>query len=61
MRPLHYEAIAPGGLGDYGMIFIPGGRPRTRGDTGRIVAALEQKLATHPGENGLADGEDWLN
>jgi uncharacterized protein DUF5615 len=60
MRPLHYEAIAPGGLGDYGMIFIPGGRPRTRGDTGRIVSALEQKLAARPGESDLADGEDWL-
>jgi hypothetical protein len=60
MRPLHYEAIAPGGVGDYGMIFIPGGRPRTRGSAGKIVAALEQKLASHPGENDLADAEDWL-
>ena len=42
------------------MIFIPGGRPRTRADTGRIVAALEQKLAAYPGDDDLADGEDWL-
>jgi hypothetical protein len=60
MRPLHYQAIIPGGPGDYGMIFIPGGRPRTRADTGRIVAALEQKLTAHPTENDLANGEDWL-
>jgi hypothetical protein len=60
MRPLHYEAISPGGPGDCGMIFIPGGYPRTRADTGRIVAALERKLATHPAERDLADGEDWL-
>jgi hypothetical protein len=60
MRPLHYEAIAPGGLGDYGIIFIPGGRPCTRGNTGKIVTALEQKLTTHPGEDDLADGENWL-
>lgn len=60
MRPLHYEAITPGGAGDRGMIFIPGGRPRTRADTGRIVAALEQRLARYPGDDGLADGEDWL-
>ncbi len=60
MRPLHYEAIAPGGPGDYGMIFIPGGRSRKRADTGRIVDALEQKLATYPAEDGLANGEDWL-
>jgi hypothetical protein len=60
MRPLHYEAIAPGGLGDYGMVFIPGGHPRTRAHTGKIVAALEQKLEKHPGENDLANAEAWL-
>lgn len=60
MRPLHYEAITPGGGGDAGMIFIPGGRPRTRADTGRIVAALEEKLSRYPGDEDLANGEDWL-
>lgn len=60
MRPLHYEAIAPGGPGDYGMVFIPGGRSRTRADTGRIVAALEHKLTAYPGDEDLANGEDWL-
>lgn len=60
MRPLHYEAIVPGGPGDHGMIFIPGGCPRRRADTGRIVAALERTLAAHPAERDLADGEDWL-
>lgn len=63
MRPPHYEAIAPGGPGDQGMqgmIVIPGGRPHTRADTGRIVAALEQKLAARPGDDDLASGEDWL-
>jgi hypothetical protein len=60
MRPLHYEAIAPGGPSDYGMVFIPGGRPRTRAHTGQIVAALEQKLIDRPAEDALAGGEDWL-
>jgi len=60
LRPLHYEALAPGGPGDYGMVFIPGGYRRTRADTGRIVAALEERLAAHPGEDALACGEDWL-
>jgi hypothetical protein len=60
MRPLHYEAIVPGGAGDYGMVFMPGSYRRTRADTGRIVAALEQKLAAHPGESDLVNGEDWL-
>ena len=60
MRPLHYEAIAPGGPGDYGMLFIPGGYRRTRADTGRIVTALQKKLDAYPGEDDLANGEDWL-
>lgn len=60
MRPLHYEAVTPGGPGDYGMVFIPGGYRRTKADTGRIVAALETRLAAHPGEDGLANGEEWL-
>lgn len=60
MRPLHYEAIVPGGAGDYGMVFMPISYRRTRSDTGRIVAALEQKLAAHPGESDIANGEDWL-
>lgn len=60
MRPLHYEAIAPGGPGDCGMIFIPGGRPRTRANTGQFVTALEQKLIAYPGESELANAEDWL-
>ncbi len=59
-RPLHYEAISPGARGDYGMIFIPTGRPRTRAHTGQIVAALERKLTAYPGESDLANGEDWL-
>jgi len=59
MRPLHYEAISPGGPSDYGMILIPAGRPRTRAHTGQIVA-LERKLTVYPGESELANGEDWL-
>ncbi len=60
MRPLHFAAITPGGRGDLGMIFIPGSRRRTRADTGRIVASLEKKLVAHPGDDGLANSEDWL-
>jgi Domain of unknown function (DUF5615) len=60
MRPLHYEAIAPGGTGDYGMVFMPSSYRRTKADTGRIVTALEHKLAAYPGESDLANAEDWL-
>ena len=59
-RPLHHEAITPGGAGHFGMIFMPGGYRRTRADAGRIIAALEAILAQHPGENDLANGEAWL-
>jgi hypothetical protein len=59
-RPLHHEAITPGGSGHYGMIFIPGSYRRTRADTGRIITALEALLARYPGEKDLANGEAWL-
>ena len=58
-RPLHHEAITPGGPGHYGMIFIPGTYRRTRNDTGKIITALEQLLTQYPGENDLASGEAW--
>jgi hypothetical protein len=59
-RPLHHEAIVPGGEGHFGMIFLPGTYRRTKADIGRIIAALEQILAQHPGEQDLANGEAWL-
>ena len=59
-RPLHHEAITPGGPGHYGMIFLPGSYRRTRADTGRIIAALEAILTEYPDEADLADGEAWL-
>lgn len=59
-RPLHHEAITPGGPGHFGMVFVPGGYRRTAADVGRIVKALEAKLAQYPGERDLADGEAWL-
>jgi predicted nuclease of predicted toxin-antitoxin system len=59
-RPLHHEAITPGGPGHYGMIFIPGNYRRTRNDTGKITTALEAILAKYPGESDLANGEAWL-
>jgi len=42
------------------MIFIPGAYRRTKANIGRIVAALELKLAEYPGERDLANGETWL-
>lgn len=59
-RPLHVEAVMPGGTGHYGMIFMPGNYRRTKSDIGRIVAALEVKLAQYQDEEDLADAEDWL-
>ena len=59
-RPLHHEAITPGGAGHFGMIFMPGSYRRTRTDTGKIIAALEEILTRYPGEKDLANGEAWL-
>jgi Domain of unknown function (DUF5615) len=59
-RPLHHEAVTPGGVGHFGMIFMPSGYRRTRADTGRIIAALEAILVQYPGEEDLANGEAWL-
>jgi predicted nuclease of predicted toxin-antitoxin system len=59
-RPLHHEAITPGGPGHYGMIFIPGAYRRTKSDIGKIITALEQLLTQYPEEDDLANGEAWL-
>lgn len=59
-RPLHHEAIAPGGPGDFGVVLLPGGYRRTRGDVGRIVEALRAVLIAHPGDDDLAGRELWL-
>jgi predicted nuclease of predicted toxin-antitoxin system len=59
-RPLHADAITPGGPGHFGMIFMPGTYRRTRQDTGRIIVALEAKLTEYPGDEDLANGECWL-
>jgi hypothetical protein len=59
-RPLHSEAITPGGQGHFGMVFVPGNYRRTKADTGRIITALEQKLTQYPKETDLANGEAWL-
>jgi predicted nuclease of predicted toxin-antitoxin system len=59
-RPLHADAITPGGPGHFGMIFMPSTYRRTKEDTRRIIAALEAKLAEYPGDEDLANGECWL-
>ena len=59
-RPLHVEAVTPGGAGHYGLIFMPGSYRRTKTDTGRIPAALEAKLAQFPNDTDLLNAEDWL-
>jgi hypothetical protein len=60
LRPLHVEAVVPGGEGHYGMVFMSGNYRRTKSDIGRIVAALETKLTQYPGDRDLANAEEWL-
>jgi predicted nuclease of predicted toxin-antitoxin system len=59
-RLLHAEAVTPGGPGHFGMIFMSGNYKRTMNDIGRIVAALGAKLAQYPGDEDLANAEEWL-
>ena len=59
-RPLHADAVTPGGSGHFGMIFMSGNYRRTKNDIGRIVAELEVKLVQYPGDEDLANAEDWL-
>ena len=59
-RPLHADAITPGGPGHVGMVFMPGSYRRTKADTGRIISALGAKLTEYPGDEDLANGECWL-
>lgn len=59
-RPLHVDAVTPGGPGHFGMIFMAGNYRRTKNDIGRIVAAVEEKLVQYPSDEDLVDAEDWL-
>jgi hypothetical protein len=59
-RPLHHDAITPGGTGHFGMVFVPSSYRRTNADTGKIIAALEAIVVRYPGDQDLADGEIWL-
>jgi hypothetical protein len=59
-RPLHAELIAPGSAGHPGMVFVPTSYRLVKADIGRIVRALEAKLAAYPGDRDLANGESWL-
>jgi predicted nuclease of predicted toxin-antitoxin system len=59
-RPLHVEAVMPGGPGHYGMIFMAGNYRRTKSDIGRIIAAIEGKIKQYPGDEALVNAEEWL-
>jgi uncharacterized protein YbjT (DUF2867 family) len=47
-RPLHSDAITPGGQGHFGMVFMPGSYRRTKAATGRIISALEASSPSTP-------------
>ncbi|MDQ3809707.1 MAG: DUF5615 family PIN-like protein [Chloroflexota bacterium] len=59
-RPLHAELITPGNAGHAGFVFMPTTYRLTKADIGRIITALEAKLAEYPSEQDLANGETWL-
>ena len=41
-------------------MFVPANLRLTKADAGRIIAALEAKLAEYPGELDLANAETWI-
>ena len=57
MRARGYDVQAV--AGHFGMIFMSGNYRRTRSDIGRIIAALEAKIGQYPGDDGLANAEEW--
>lgn len=59
-RPLHAELVTARGEGHSGMAFVPASFRLTRAATGRIVDALEVRLAEYPGYGDLANGETWI-
>lgn len=60
-RPRTATAALPGGPGHFGVIFIPGHYRLAKTSTGRILTALEQLLADHPGDQSLRNMETWLS
>ena len=48
------------GQGHFGMIFMSGNYRRTKSDIVRIIADLEAKLTQYPGDEDLANAEEWL-
>jgi len=59
-RPLLAQALAPGGAGHHGVVFIPSDYRRTRSDIGRIVLALGVLLQRFPEDAGMFGAEAWL-
>jgi predicted nuclease of predicted toxin-antitoxin system len=59
-RPFHVELVTPGGAGHLGFVFVPTTYRLTRTEVGRMVTALEAKLADYPVERDLANGETWI-
>ena len=60
VRPLHAELITPGNAGHVGFVFVSTTYRQTKADIGRIITALEAKLAEYPSERDLANGQTWL-
>src|SRR5438552_817151 len=52
-RPLHIELITPGNAGHTGFVFVPTTYRLTKADIGRLVTALEAKLAEYPSDGDL--------
>jgi hypothetical protein len=59
-RPIHVELITPGGAGHAGFVFVPTTYRLTKAEVGRLVTALESKLAAYPADLDLVNAETWI-
>lgn len=55
--PLHHEAVAAGGPGDFGIVFVRRMEHQTQLDPDRVVDVLDVKLRELPGDGDLANLE----
>jgi hypothetical protein len=58
--PIHVELITPDGARHKGFVFVPTTYHLTKAEVGRLVTALESKLAVYPADLDLANAETWL-
>jgi hypothetical protein len=58
--PFYVELVTPGGADHAGFVFVLTTYRLAKSDVGRLVTALEIKLAAYPADLDLANAETWI-